>query len=169
MRKKGGSITERDSRTMQPAEQVLSITRIFDAPPSFVFKFWTQSEHMAEWSCPKDFMTTFCEGDIHPGGAWRMCMRSPEGKDYCIRGIYQEIAEPERIIFTHAWENPEGKPGHETLVTVSFSKYGEKTGEQTKLTFHQGVFESVAERNSHEEGWNECFDKLADCLKALKY
>lgn len=144
----------------QPAGPELCITRTFDAPRSLVFKLWTQSEYLKQWSCPKDFTTTFSEGDIRPGGAWRMCMRSPEGKDYCVRGIYHEVVSPERVVFTHAWEDAEGNPGHETLVTVTFSEQAGKT----KQTFYQAVFQSVEERDSHEEGWKECFDKLAEHL-----
>ena len=57
-----------------------------------------------------------------------------------LRGVYREIVEPERLVFTYAWEDAEGKPGHETLVTVTFEEFGGKT----KLTFHQAVFESVS-------------------------
>ena len=148
---------------VQPPGPELCITRIFDAPRSLVFKFWTQSEHLKQWSCPKDFTTTFSEGDIRPGGAWRMCMRSSEGKDYCVGGIYQEVVSPERVVFTHAWEDAEGKPGHKTSVTVTFAEQRGKT----KQIFYQAVFQSVEERDSHEEGWNECFDKLAEYLLEL--
>ena len=66
-------------------------------------------------------------------------MRSPEGTDQWQQGIYREIVEPERLVFTYAWEDAEGKPGHETLVTVTFAEHDGKT----KLTVHQAVFESV--------------------------
>ena len=49
-------------------------------------------------------------------------------------------------MFTHAWEDQQGKPGHETLVTVTFAEHGGKT----KLTFHQAVFDSVTSRDGDE-------------------
>lgn len=65
--------------------------------------------------------------------------------------------EPERLVFTWAWEKPEGKPGRETLVTVNFAEHGAKT----KLTMQQAVFETVEDRNDHEGGWTESLDRLA--------
>jgi uncharacterized protein YndB with AHSA1/START domain len=156
-------MTEQNSSLTQSLELGLSITRIFDAPPSLVFKMWTQPEHLKEWSCPAGFKIIFFEGEVSAGGNWRMCMRSPESKDHCVQGVYRAIAAPERIVFTHTWEDYEGKPGNETLVTVSFAALGVKT----EQTFHQAVFESIEDRDSHEEGWNECFDKLATYLPRL--
>ena len=64
-------MVNRNYRTQGRGEQ-LDITRIFDAPPDIVFRLWSEPEHMARWSCPKDFTTTFHEGDVRPGGRWRM-------------------------------------------------------------------------------------------------
>jgi uncharacterized protein YndB with AHSA1/START domain len=85
-------------------------------------------------------------------------MRSPEGADLWLSGVYREIVEPERIVFTHTWLDDDGKPGHETLITISFA---ERRG-KTEMTFRQAVFESVESRDGHRGGWNECFDKLAE-------
>ena len=76
-------------------------------------------------------------------------MRAPDGSEHRKRGVYREIVEPERLVFTYASEDADGNPGHETLVTVTFAD----VGGQTKLTLHQGVFESVVARNAHEGGW----------------
>src|SRR5262249_59946299 len=59
------------------------------------------------------------------------------------------FVEPERLVFTFAWENKEGKPGHEKVVTVSFAEYGAKI----KLTLHQASFETVTARDLHHSGW----------------
>jgi uncharacterized protein YndB with AHSA1/START domain len=141
-----------------PAERVLVLTRVFDAPRALVFKAWTESQHLLRWSCPNGFTLTHCEGDLRPGGAWRSCMRSPTGIDLWLGGMYREIAPPERLVFTHAWLDENGKPGHETLVTVTLADHGGKT----EMTFHQAEFDSVESRDGHRGGWTECFDKLAE-------
>ena len=87
-------------------------------------------------------------------------MRSPEGSEHVSRGVYREIVEPERLVFTWAHENEDGAPGHETLVTVTFAEQGGKT----KLTLRQAVFESVKERDSHRGGWNSSMERLAEHL-----
>jgi uncharacterized protein YndB with AHSA1/START domain len=153
-------MTARTSPAKRSAQPELVITRILDAPPSLVFQAWTAREHLVRWSCPHRFTLTHCEGDLRPGGAWRSCMHSADGEDLWLSGVYREIVEPERLVFTHAWEDARGKRGHETLVTVTFAAQGGKT----KMTFRQAFFESVEERDGHQGGWTECFDRLAELL-----
>jgi uncharacterized protein YndB with AHSA1/START domain len=145
------------------AERELVINRVIDAPRSLVFKIWSQPEHLVRWWGPKGFTAPSCEMDLRPGGAWRACIRSPEGTEHRMQGSYREIVEPERLVFTFAWEDDEGKPGHQTLVTVTFAEQDGKT----RLTFHQATFESVESRDSHHGGWSECFDRLEDYLARL--
>jgi uncharacterized protein YndB with AHSA1/START domain len=63
-------------------------------------------------------------------------------------------------VFTHAWDDEHGKPGHETVVTVTLV---ERDG-KTEMTFRQGVFKSVESRDGHNGGWTECFDRLEELL-----
>lgn len=147
--------TRTDDISAQQKRELI-ITRIFDAPRSLVFKVWTQPEHFSCWLGPKDFTATSCQMDVRLGGTYRACIRSPEGTDHWMQGVYREIVEPERLVFTFAWEDEDGKPKHETLVTVTFLEHESKT----KLTFHQATFESVEGRDSHLVGWSECFDRL---------
>ncbi len=93
-------------------------------------------------------------------GAWLVARRERVGEaPETARRICHNTrdSEPERLVFTWAWEKPEGHPGHETLVTVNFAEHGAKT----KMTFRQAVFPSVRERDSHRGGWSESFERLA--------
>jgi uncharacterized protein YndB with AHSA1/START domain len=152
----------RSSAATDPAERELVITRIFDAPRHLVFKAWTEPEHFRRWWGPKGFTNPVCEMDVRPGGAYRFCTRSPEGRDYWVHGVYREIVEPERLVFTYAVQDVAGKPGHQMLVTVSFSDHDGKT----RLTMHQALFETVADRDDHVRGWNEVLDHLVEYLAA---
>lgn len=143
-----------------PADRILVITRLFDAPRSLVFKVWTRPEHLARWLGPKDFTAPSVTLDVRPGGAWRSCIRSPEGTEYWMRGVYREIVAPERLVFTFAWEE-EGDRGLETLVTVTF----EEVGDKTRLIFRQAPFTTVEERDSHQGGWSECLDRLGAYIR----
>jgi uncharacterized protein YndB with AHSA1/START domain len=156
-------MAERPSATMNSGERELIITRVFDAPPGLVFKAWTEPERLARWSGPRGFTTVSSTMDLRPGGAYRACIRSPEGADHCMRGVYREIVEPERLVFTFAWEEADGTPGREMLVTVSFAEHEGKT----RMTFHQALFESVADRDGHRDGWSSSFDMLAEYLADL--
>jgi uncharacterized protein YndB with AHSA1/START domain len=144
----------------ESTERELLITRIFDAPQHLVFKAWTEPERLMRWWGPRGFTMTLCEMDLRPGGFFRFHTRSPEGTEHRTQGVFREIVEPERLVLTRAWVDAEGKPGHETLLTVTFADHGGKT----MLTLHQAVFESVTARDAHHGGWSTALDCLGDYL-----
>lgn len=141
----------------------LVLTRIFDAPRALVFQAWTDPTRLAQWMGPRGFTATDLAHDLRPGGAWRTCLRPDGGGEVLWQsGVYREVAAPERLVFTFAWDGPDGRPGHETLVTVTLADHAGKT----KMTFHQAAFESAERRDSHEGGWNSAFDRLEEHLTA---
>jgi uncharacterized protein YndB with AHSA1/START domain len=117
---------------------------------------------MDKWSAPPQFTMPVSEGDVRPGGKWRACMKNRnDGTELWLGGVYKEVIKPEKLVFTHAWDGPDGKPGPDTLVTVTFAE----TGGKTVMHFRQSGFDSVESRNGHSEGWNECFDLLGEFLR----
>ncbi len=153
-------VAQSNAAVAESAERELVITRIFEAPLSLVFKAWTEPERQMRWLGPQGFTALSCQMDIRPGGRYRIGMRSPQGTDHWVQGVYREIVDRERLVYTWAWEDAEGKPGHETLVTVTFAEHGGKT----RLTLHQAVFESVTARDAHRGGWTSILDRLAEYL-----
>ena len=88
-------------------------------------------------------------------GGRRVCLCREDGD--------REVVKPERLAFTWAWEDEEGKPKHETVVRVDFTEQGGKT----RLRMQQGVFESANARDQHESGWSSSLDDLADYLREI--
>ena len=150
--------------SMEPRDRVLMIERIFSAPRSLVFKAWTEPERVAQWWGPAGFTSTVVgKMEARPGAAYRIHMRSPEGTDHWLQGVYREVAEPEKIVCTFCWSDAEGRVTRpETLLTVLF----EDRGDKTKLTLHQAVFESESARDSHNSGWAGSLERLAHYLAA---
>ena len=153
-------MAEKNNPVSPTTDRELRITRVFDAPRSLVFKAWTEPERIKQWWGPPGAVTLSCEMDFRPGGLWRTRTKAPDGREYVSRSVFREIVEPERLAFTYAWEDAEGKPKHETLVTITFVEQNSKT----VLTFQQGVFESVTARDAHDGGWREFFDLLSEYL-----
>jgi uncharacterized protein YndB with AHSA1/START domain len=143
-------------------DPTLVITRIFDAPRPLVFAAWIDPAQAARWWGPKGFTTVSNEMDVRVGGAWRRCMRSPQGTEHRSRGVYREIVAPERLAFTFAWEQG-GSPGHgpETVVMLTFRDLGDN---RTELTLHQAPFCTIEGRDDHRAGWSSCFERFADYL-----
>jgi len=146
---------------MTATERELVITRVFDAPREFVFKAWTDPKHVAQWWGPKGFTNPVCELNVRPGGAIRIHMRGPDGTVYPMTGVYQEIVEPERLVFTSAALDEKGKPLFEVLNTVTFAEHSGKT----KLTLQARVFKATAEAAPYlegmEAGWTQSLERLA--------
>jgi uncharacterized protein YndB with AHSA1/START domain len=155
-------VAARNNLASAPADAMLLITRVLDAPRHLVFQTWTQKEHLDKWSAPRGFTIPYSEGDLRPGGKWRCCMRAPDGKELWLGGVYREIVADELLVMTHAWEE-DGAHSRETVVTVRFEDQGHKT----KLTIQQTGFDSVEARDGHKGGWSECLDILAEYLAVL--
>jgi uncharacterized protein YndB with AHSA1/START domain len=152
------------------ARQELILTRVFGAPRSLVFKAWTDTEHMARWWGPRGFTNPVCELDVRPGGLMRIDMRGPNGTIYPMKGVFHEIVEPDRLVFTStALEDEQGKALLEILNTVTFEDFNGLT----KLTLHARLLtkdfqltpQVAAALSGMEQGWSESLYRLADELE----
>lgn len=148
----------------EPAERVLEIVRVFDAPREAVWEAWTDPARAARWAGPHGFTATRVEGELRPGGAWRTCLRRDgDGAELWQGGVYRDVAGPERLVFTFAWDGVDGLPGPETLVSITFAEHA-GGGDRTRMAFRQAVFDTEANRDGHRDGWNEAFERLASHL-----
>ena len=149
------------------AEREVVITRIFDAPRALVFKAWTDPKHLKRWWGPKMFTNPVCEVDARVGGAWRIVMRGLDGVDYPCGGVYREIVEPERLVFTNIATDNDGNPILDGLTTVTFEEQGGKT----KLTLTTRAVALVdyaaAYLQGMEAGWTQSLESLAEELAKL--
>lgn len=153
---------DRLAEHLDTQEREIVITRVFDAPREIVFKAWTDPERLKRWWGPKHFTNPVCEVDARPGGAIRIHMRGPDGTVYPMTGVYHEIVEPERLIFTASALDAKGDPLFEQLTTVTFEEHSGKT----KLTLHASFSNIRLEAARHlagaEVGWNMSLDRLAE-------
>jgi uncharacterized protein YndB with AHSA1/START domain len=131
----------------------LTIVRMFDAPRELIWACWTENEHASQWG-PEGFEVTSLLQELHVGGKWRVRLRATDGsRDMYQGGVYREVKQPERLVFTFAWE---GEGEKEMLVSLDFREVNGKT----EMTFTQAGFPSIEERDGHEEGWGQAFDAL---------
>jgi uncharacterized protein YndB with AHSA1/START domain len=155
-------VSEASSRTAGPGRQ-FTITRVFDAPRDLVFQAWTDPAHVTCWWGPRGFTTPAhtITMDVRPGGAWRACMVSDaDGTEYPTGGVYREVVEPERLVFT--WGDPDNPDvaGEASIVTVTFADLGDKT----EMTFHQAGFPTDEGRANVQDGWTTCIERLTEYL-----
>ncbi len=141
--------------------RTLLITRVFDAPRALVYQAFVDPRHALRWGGPRDYPMSHVEGEVRPGGPWRACLRGvADGRELWQGGVYREVVANERLVFTFAWDQEDGRPGPQTLVTITFADHGRKT----LLTFRQSVFDTQANRDGHRGGWTSAFDRLEEFL-----
>lgn len=142
------------------SERELVITRIIDAPRARVFKNWTTQ--LQQWWGPHGMTTPVCEMDLRPGGIFRTVMRAPDGTEYPTKGVFLEVVEPERIVFTDAYDSG-WEPAPDIFFTA-VTTFETLPGNRTKLTA-RALHWTVANREKHEQmgfhqGWGESLDRL---------
>jgi uncharacterized protein YndB with AHSA1/START domain len=143
----------------------LVLTRIYDAPRSLVFKMWTDPKHLAQWWGPHGYTNPVCEVDLRPGGKLLIHMQDPVLPVNPMTGVFHEILDPERLVFTgFALPDKHGVPQLEVLTTVTF----EDVNGKTKLTMRAQVLKAAPEMGpaleGMEQGWTESLERLGDVL-----
>ena len=145
----------------EPGKQEIVITRVFDAPRELVFKTYTDPDLMPHWLGPSRLTMIIDKMEVRPGGEWRYIHREEDGTQYGFRGVYHDVAAPERIVGTFEFE---GMPGHVSLETATFDDQDGKT----RLTI-KSVFQSVEDRDGMiqsgmEAGLSEGMNRLDELL-----
>jgi uncharacterized protein YndB with AHSA1/START domain len=146
-------------------ERTVAKTRFFDVPRERVFEAWTRAEHLMHWFGPKRFSIHSCEADARPGGVFRLCMRSPDGKDYWVRGAYREVLAPERLVITCTAHDEEGIARLEEVINVTFADQGGKTKLVLNATAHGPSEVAARFLAGMEEGWTQTIDRLGTHLR----
>jgi uncharacterized protein YndB with AHSA1/START domain len=149
-----------DSGTTDATDRTLVITRIFDAPRRLVFKAWTDPKQLTRWWGPHGFTNPVCELDLRPGGAIRIDMRGPDGVVYPNRGVFREIVEPERLVFTSGFDDGVGKTRFEVLTTVTFAEQGGRTMLTVQAVVIKSTPEAAPMLAGMEAGWDQSLERL---------
>jgi uncharacterized protein YndB with AHSA1/START domain len=149
------------------------ITRVLDAPRKFVFRSWTEAQHLSRWFGPKGTTITAARMDLRPKGVFHYCMQTPDGREMWGKWVFRDIAEPERIVLVNSFSDSEGgltrHPLSPTwplqmLSTTVFRDQGGKTklsvrwvpihATQEELETFRGAFDGM------QAGWTGTLDQL---------
>ena len=123
------TVAQNRTAVERKSDRELAVTRVFDAPPSMVFKAWSQAELFRRWWMPKSLTGVSllsCDMDVRTGGKYRLEFGA-DGNTMSFYGKYLEVVPNERLV----WTNDEGEEGAVTTVT-----FEERDG-KTLLTFHE--------------------------------
>jgi uncharacterized protein YndB with AHSA1/START domain len=148
-----------------PTEREIVVTRVFDAPRRLVFEAWTNPKHVPRWMLgPEGWTMPVCEIDLRPGGAWHFVWRRSDGTEMAMRGVYREIAPPERLVSAESW----GGDWPETLNTLVLSEEGGKTTSTVTILYPSKEARDAALKTGMKEGMSMSFDRLNEYLASLR-
>jgi uncharacterized protein YndB with AHSA1/START domain len=131
----------------------LQVKRSFDAPRPLVFSWWTTPEKLRQWSGCKEATKCEIDMDFRVGGSFAQKLQITGRGEFTIFGTYEEIIEPERIVY-RAIYGPVT-----TRVTVEF--FVEGKGTQVVIT-QAGVPEAFSKTVS--DGTTESLEALAPLI-----
>jgi uncharacterized protein YndB with AHSA1/START domain len=140
-----------------------TITRVFDAPPEEVWRYFTEPELFASWFGTPPYTTpaSTVSMDVRPGGAWRATMvHETDGSELPFRGTFDEVVAPERLVQT--FEDVEN-PGS-TMVEVLTTTLVDTGDGKTQVTYHQVGHMPAEQYRAVEQGVGGFYDRLAEQL-----
>ena len=139
----------------------IAITRVFDAPRERVWREWTEPEAFADWFGAADGEVPLptVSMDVRPGGSWRLTMLAgPERREIHWKGVYHEVVEPERLVFTVTDEPDDDRY---ELIVVLLVDLGDG---RTEMQFEQLGLMSPEEYGRAGSGWSTFFDRIDERL-----
>jgi uncharacterized protein YndB with AHSA1/START domain len=107
-----------------------------------------------------------CEVDAQVGGALKIVMRGPDGREYPMRGIFREVMAPERLVFSNVPVDAQDRALMLGVTTVTFEEVRGGT-KMTMRTVAIGVDPMAAKMlEGMEMGWSQTLDKLGEVVEA---
>lgn len=147
------------------ADREIVLTRELDAPRELVWRAYTEPAHLPNWFGPNGFTNTVHEIDVRVGGRWRFIMHGPDGTDYTNRIVYQEVVQPERLVFLHG-EDVDDDPGA-FHVTVTLDDLGGRTRVTQRMLFTTAAQKKGVEQFGAVELGYQTLAKLAEYLQTM--
>lgn len=150
---------------MTESHHELVLDRVLDAPRENIWRCWTEPELLKQWFCPKPWYVSETRMDHRPGGEFFTVMNGPEGERFENPGVFLEIAEGERLVFTDAFVpgwRPNGKP-----FMVADVQFADADDGKTRYTAYARHWNAETRKEHEEMGFHEGWGKAADQLEAL--
>jgi uncharacterized protein YndB with AHSA1/START domain len=147
-----------------PSDQEILMTRVVDAPRQLVLAAFTDPKHVPHWMLGPDGWTMpVCEVDLRPGGGWHFVWRRSDGTEMEMRGVYQEIVPPERLVETESW----GEDWPETLNTLVLTEENGVTTIRQSMLFPSIEARDAAIKTGMADGASVSYDRLERYLQNL--
>lgn len=146
-----------------PAERVIRIERVFDAPRPRVWRAMTEPGLLAQWWGRGHELDVEVH-ELRPGGRWRFVEHAPDGLQG-FEGHYREVVPEERLVFTLRWD---GMPAYPFVETLTFEKLSDgRTKLVSEVLFFTSEERDAVLESGMEQGMNESYAALDRVLAGL--
>ena len=126
-----------------PEDQpTISMEREFAAPPSVLFRAFTDPDVLKVWYGPNGFTMTAIAMDFRVGGQFRFTMHGPDGTDYPNRMTYREIVPSQRLVYLHGSDIDNDPNAFDVINTFK------AIGADRTLLVRRSTFPSIEARNA---------------------
>jgi uncharacterized protein YndB with AHSA1/START domain len=158
--------TDRTLKVEARGEREIVMTRSFAAPRGLVFEALTKPEHLKRWlGVFGGWSLAVCEIDLRVGGSYRYLWRGPNGEEMGMRGVYREIAPPDRIVATEKFDDP-WYPG-DALGTTTLVERGGATTMTTLVLYSSREARDAVLQSPMETGAAAGYNQLEQLLAGL--
>ncbi len=151
-------------------DNVITFTKTLKAPQKLAFSMF-KNPHITRWWGSPGMPIDISEQDFRPGGTWHFRMSGPDGAESWSKVLYDEIDEPNKIVWRDYFSDADGnldktKPSSISTITLT------PDGDNTILTI-RGEYESAEILNGlvamgftkAVEGASEQLDKILEELQ----
>lgn len=146
----------------------LTLTRLIDASADKLYRAWTEPELIMQWFAPRPWTVSAAQIDLRPGGSSLITMRSPEGEEFPNHGVYLEVVENRRLVFTDAYQQawvPSEKPFMTGI--INFEPEAGKTRYSVLVRHWNAEDCKQHEEMGFHQGWGQCADQLTELVLRL--
>jgi uncharacterized protein YndB with AHSA1/START domain len=154
-----GIETKTDTGVRQPPP--LRLSRVLHARRETVFKAWSSTDHVKRWFSPQTYTVPDARVEMHVGGPFDICMRSPGGEEHWTRGTFVEVTPHSRLVIDMHATDSAGKPLFRAYTEVDFSDAlgGTRMDVVQTYTFIDPSIAAPMVAGA-SEGWRTTLDKL---------
>lgn len=155
-----------------PDDGSLRIRRTVAATPERVWEAFTTPDLMHRWMWATYQSNNTAESDLRVGGRYEVYTDAPPGDfgwdadRWGFAGIYVEIVQHQRLVYTLHWDGPVGynQTGDVVLDEVVFVDMHEYDGSTRIEMGHVGIPPDGVSARAHAEGIESMFDHLDDIV-----
>lgn len=149
--------------TFKQEDNVLTHTRLLNAPRALVWEVWTSPEHIKEWWGPDGFSLTTTSMTVEVGKTWDFMMHG-WGKDWDNKIEYVEVIKPSLLSYKHSGKDV----NYNFLVSVSFDNLEGKTLLTMKSTFKsKEIIDELNKKVNAVEGGKQTLNRLVSYIEGI--